>query len=83
MFVYQIDIAWQVDYSAHQQLMAFDSLRSGWLSLKGSDRLIWVEVGELEERGADLGVVFKVGVGERDAQEALDIIQYFCFMLTL
>jgi len=31
-------------------------------------------VGGLEERGADLGVVFKVGVGERDAQEAVDII---------
>ena len=68
MFTYEVDIGYQVDYRAYQRLAGLEWVRNKWVSLRGSNRLLWVEVGPLEERGADLGVVLRVGSPKKDCQ---------------
>lgn len=42
-----------------------------------------MDVGEIEERDGCFGVVFRIGTKEKDAQEAIDLIEYLCFMLAI
>jgi hypothetical protein len=58
-------------------------VKTKWISLRGGHRLIYVELGEIEERDGGFGVVFRIGTKEKDAQEAIDLIEYLCFMLAL
>jgi hypothetical protein len=42
-------------------------------------------VGEIKEKEKEntFGVIFRIGCKEKDCQEAIDLIEYLCFMLAL
>lgn len=83
LYVYEIDINYNADYTAYKQLKMMGWIEAKWISLRGSHRLIYAEIGEIQERDGGFGVVFRIGCKEKDCQEAIDLIEYLCFMLAI
>lgn len=42
-----------------------------------------MDIGDIREKDGSFGVGFRIGCKEKDAQEAVDLIEYLCFMLAI
>jgi hypothetical protein len=83
LYLYEIEMKYGVDAEAFQQLKRTEWVRNKWLSLKGSSKLLRVELCELEGQDNEVRAMFRIGSNEKDCQEAIDLVEYLCFMLAV
>ncbi len=50
LYFYEIDINYNADYAAYKLLKQFGWVSNKWISLRGSQRLIYVEIDDIKER---------------------------------
>lgn len=61
LYVYELEICFGVDYVTYDLLSQCQWVQNKWVSLKGSSKMILIQLGSITEKDNDFSVSFKVG----------------------